>query len=204
VIGDSVTSIGDYAFYSCSNLTSIEVDEDNQHYMSIDGNLYSKDGEILIQYAIGKEDESFEIPSGVTVIGNYAFYDCDNLISVVIPDSVIIISEHAFYSCYSLTSVIIGNGVSGIGYEAFANCGSLTDVVIGNSVSYIESNAFYDCYYLTNVYCYGTEYDWYRIDIESDNYYLENAKRYYYSEYDQYVYDKYWHYNENGEIEIWR
>jgi uncharacterized repeat protein (TIGR02543 family) len=65
-IPNSVTSIGDGAFRGCSSLTSINVGEDNTEYCSIDGNLYSKDGSTLIQYAIGKTASSFTIPNSVT------------------------------------------------------------------------------------------------------------------------------------------
>ena len=69
VIPDSVTSIGNWAFLRCTGLTSITVDEDNTSYQSIDGNLYSKDGKTLIQYAIGKKNTSFTIPDSVTSFG---------------------------------------------------------------------------------------------------------------------------------------
>ena len=81
-IPNSVKSIGDNAFYSCSSLTSIIVDENNSSYKSIDGNLYSKDGKKLIQYAIGKAYTSFVIPNSVTSIGEGAFYNCSKLTSV--------------------------------------------------------------------------------------------------------------------------
>jgi hypothetical protein len=105
VIGDSVTSIGDGAFEYCTSLTSITVDLDNAAYKSIDGNLYTKDGKTLIQYAIGKTDTSFEIPDSVTSIGDDAFSSCDSLTSVVIGDSVTSIGDDAFWICRSLTSV---------------------------------------------------------------------------------------------------
>ncbi|MBE6537805.1 MAG: leucine-rich repeat domain-containing protein, partial [Ruminococcaceae bacterium] len=85
--------------------TSIEVDENNQYYKDIDGNLYSKDGKKLIQYAIGKTDTSFTIPNSVTCIGDYAFYYCTSLTSVTIPDSVTSIGSCAFSGCNRLTSI---------------------------------------------------------------------------------------------------
>ena len=105
VIGNSVTNISEYAFSSCSSLTSIEVDVDNAVYKSIDGNLYTKDGKILVQYAIGKSNTSFVIPDGVTSIGYGAFSDCISLTSVEIPDSVTSIGEWAFDQCSSLEDV---------------------------------------------------------------------------------------------------
>ncbi|MBR2904177.1 MAG: leucine-rich repeat domain-containing protein, partial [Clostridia bacterium] len=125
-IGDSVTSIGSYAFYYCDSLTSIEVDGNNTAYKSIDGNLYTKDGKTLLQYAIGKTATTFTVPDGVTSIGNAAFEYCSSLTSVVIPYSVTSIGSHAFACCDSLTSVTIGDSVTSIGYAAFNSCTSLT------------------------------------------------------------------------------
>ncbi len=104
-IPDSVTSIGDSAFSICLSLTSITVAKDNDNYKSIDGNLYSKDGKTLIQYAIGKIDTEFTIPDSVTSIGDSAFYCCSSLTYIDIPDSVTSIGDSAFDVCYNLTDV---------------------------------------------------------------------------------------------------
>jgi hypothetical protein len=146
-----VTSIDDSSFEYCCSLTSIEVDENNTAYKSIDGNLYTKDGKTLIKYAIGKTATSFTIPNNVTSIGSGAFSDCDNLTSVEIPNSVTSIGEYAFYECYNLTSVEIGNSVTSIGYGAFSDCDNLTNVTIGNNVTSIGYYAFSGCDNLTSV-----------------------------------------------------
>ncbi|MBQ8738588.1 MAG: leucine-rich repeat protein, partial [Clostridia bacterium] len=121
----------------------------NTVYKSIEGNLYSKDGETLIRYAQGKTDSKFEIPNSVKSIEDYAFFDCSSLASITISDSVTSIGEGAFYDCSSLASIIIPNGVTSIGEEAFSCCSSLTSVTIPNSVSTIEGYAFYECTSLT-------------------------------------------------------
>ncbi|MBO5910547.1 MAG: leucine-rich repeat domain-containing protein, partial [Clostridia bacterium] len=151
VIGNSVTRIGSEFFSGCSSLTSILVDENNVSYKSIDGNLYSKDGKILIRYAPGKKDTVFTIPNSVTSIGEAAFSGCSSLTSVVIGDSVTSIGEEAFYDCDSLTSVVIGDSVTSIGKYAFFHCTSLTSVVIGDSVTSIGEDAFFNCSALTSV-----------------------------------------------------
>lgn len=70
-------------------------------------------------------DGTFIIPDSVTSIGNYAFYYCRSLTSVVIPDNVTSIRSCAFVSCSSLESVVIGNSVTSIGTYAFWNCNKL-------------------------------------------------------------------------------
>ena len=68
------------------------------------------------------------IESGITSIGNWAFYSCRSLTSVSIPDSVSSIGKYAFYRCSSLTSVTIPDSVSSIGWGAFDGCSSLTSI----------------------------------------------------------------------------
>ena len=130
IIPDSVISIGELAFALCPKLTSIKVSNENTAYKSVDGNLYTKDGKTLIQYAIGKKDTSFIISDSVETIGEMAFYDCTGLRSVTIGYNVKTIGEYAFPHCSSLTSVTIGNSVETIGFYAFYECESLMNVYI--------------------------------------------------------------------------
>ena len=164
VIPYSVISIGDYAFEACANLASITVDKNNEYYKSIDGNLYTKDGKTLIQYAVGKSDTSFTIPNSVTSIGDSAFRDCTSLTSVTIPDSVTSIGWHAFYNCDSLTSITVyennayykdidGNLYSKDGKTLIQYAIGKTDTsfAIPNGVTSIGDDAFMECTRLKNV-----------------------------------------------------
>ena len=105
VISASVTSIGDQALAECPELASITVDAENANYASIDSNLYTKDGKTLIQYSVGKKDESFIVPDGVTSIASYALARCYSLKSIVIPDSVTSIGYDALGYCEYLSDV---------------------------------------------------------------------------------------------------
>ena len=153
---DSLTTIGSYAFHNCPSITSITVAEGNENYKSVDGNLYSKDGEILIQYAIGKTATTFAVPEGVTAIGNYAFYNCTSLTSIELPDSITAIGNHAFYCCELLASIEFPDSLTTIDEMAFAGCISLTSIVIPEGVTTIRHDAFYYCESLT-IYCEVTK-----------------------------------------------
>ena len=157
VIGNSVTSIGENAFWNCSGLTSVTI---GNSITSIGRNAFSGCSELT----------SITIPNSVTNIGDWAFTDCLELTNITIPNSVTSIGEYAF-SGSGLTSVTIGNSVTTIGNGAFFRCDdieklelncptieswfssrqSIKEVVIGNSVTSIGENAFNFCSELTNV-----------------------------------------------------
>ncbi len=138
VIPDSVTSIGNRAFYGCSSLTEINIPDS---VTSIEDSAFYECRSL----------KSITIPDSVTSIGYMAFEDCFSLESVVIPDSVTSIGDRAFYDCLSLESITIGNSVTSIGYRAFYGCLSLESITIGNSVTSIGKRAFYGCKSLSSV-----------------------------------------------------
>ena len=107
IIPDTVTKIDWFAFSGCTGLTSINVDEENKYYKSIDGVLFPKDGTKLIQYPAGKMETNYIIPDSVTCIGTYAFKCCTSLTSVTIGNGVKSIDSNAFSDCTGLTSINI-------------------------------------------------------------------------------------------------
>ena len=172
---DSVTSIGNSAFYGCSGLTSITIPD---RVTSI--------GEGAFSGCTGLT--SITIPDRVTSIGEGAFSGCSSLESITIPfvgakagvtssdknqyplgyifgtssytggvateqyyygSSTSSTTSDTYYIPSSLKSVTITGG--NILYNAFSNCSRLTNVTIGNSVTSIGSEAFYNCTGLTSV-----------------------------------------------------
>ena len=167
-IPDSVKEIGEGPFAECDNLTSIVVNEDNENYCSIDGILFDKAKETLIQYPEKKNGSSYSIPDSVVTIGDYAFYSCDYLNNVIIPDSVTEIGEDAFAYCRRFTKIIIPDSITTIGSGAFSGCNNLTNIIIPNSVTTIGRYAFLGCDNLTDVYFCGTKYQWENITISNN------------------------------------
>ena len=145
-VPSGVISIGYEAFFYCSSLQSITVAEDNNSYKSIDGNLYSKDGKVLIQYAIGNPATSLTILDTVTTIGTEAFYLSKNLQTVIFGENSQLesIEDQAFYNC-RLQTINLPNTVKNIGNEAFYNCLRLQRIEIPSSVISIGDYAFWSC-----------------------------------------------------------
>ena len=131
LIPNSVTTIGDDAFWNCDSLISVTMPNS---VLTIGSGSFRDCYDLI----------SVTIPDSVTSIGSFAFDDCYDLTSVTIPDSVTTIEWGAFSWCESLTSVTIPNSVTTIETQAFQYC-SLTSVTIPDSVTTIEGGAFYCC-----------------------------------------------------------
>ena len=176
VVITSGTSIGDYAFESCTNLTNITITDS---VISI--------GNYAFRGCAGLT--SITIPDSVTSIGNSAFSYCKGFTSITIPDSVTIIGSNAFYNCTGLTSItlpFVGNTKDGtknthfgyifgagnydnndecipellqtvvitggtIGDNAFRGCDSLTSITIPDTVTGFGDSAFAFCDGLTSI-----------------------------------------------------
>ncbi len=178
-IHDRVTYIGIAAFSMCDNLKAIEVDDKNTTYKDIEGNLYSADGKVLIQYAIGKESPSFIIPEGVVIISEYSIA-YSKLVHISIPDSVTIIKTQAVYNSFYLNTLLLGK-----------------------SVETIEDYSFWGTN-LAHIYYKGNAEDFEKISYPTENgdIYIMYSLRFYYSEEEPTSDGKYWHLV-NDEIVIW-
>lgn len=151
VIADTVTTIGTGAFNECTALSDITVKDGNPAFRSIDGSLYNADGTTLLQYAIGKTEESFTVPDGVTTIGNSAFKHALNLKSVTVSNTVTLIDRSAFVGCSNLTNVNFGYGVKTVSDYAFYGCLALERIEFPYSVRTIGEHAFGLCYSLADI-----------------------------------------------------
>ena len=138
VIEDGVTSIGNYAFWSCSSLTSITIPKS---VTSIGDRAFYNCSSLT----------SITIPKSVTSIGANAFERCSSLTSITIPDSVISIGASVFEECRNLSSITLSNNITSIGTFAFYNCSGLTSITIPETVTSIGDFAFEGCSSLTSI-----------------------------------------------------
>ena len=150
-IPNSVTYIGEDAFWGCSSLENINVDKENAYYCDVNGVLFDKEITSLITYPIGKSDSEYTIPGTVTRIEEDAFANCEHLTTVIIPNSVTTIEVFAFGHCTGLTSIKIPDSVEWLGMEAFRYCSNLESVTIGNGLTILEDGVFEDCISLTSI-----------------------------------------------------
>jgi hypothetical protein len=126
------------------------VDSQNASFSSLDGVLFDKNLNTLLQCPGGKAG-SYAIPEGVTNIGDFGFYACTNLTSIIFPNGVKAIGYSAFYFCSGLTNVTIPDNIISIGDYAFNRCINLTAALLGSNLNSIGEGAFYQCFSLSGV-----------------------------------------------------
>ena len=159
----SVTTIATGAFAFCIALTSIDVENGNANYSSIEGVLFNKEKTILICYPAGKTNSSYTVPNSVTSIGNYVFWACSALTSIIIPNSVTTIGSNFWY-CPALTSIEVESenanysSSDGILFDkektiliCYPTGKTNSNYTIPNSVTTIGGSAFLSCSALNSV-----------------------------------------------------
>ncbi len=111
-VSAGVVYINFESFYG-QDISSVTVESSNQNYYSSSNAVYSKDQTVLYRYF--GEDTSFDVPSTVKTIEDYAFYNCTTLTSVNIAEGVTNIGDEAFWGCTSLASLSIPSSIEFMG-----------------------------------------------------------------------------------------
>lgn len=131
-IPKQVYKIGDGAF-SCPNLTMITVDKNNKYFVSDNNVLYRAGKKYLLQYAPGKKNTRFTIPSTVKQMGVASFMYCKNLKSVTLSKSIKWIEQNNFAYCTNLETIVIPKSVTVVSSESFYKCNKLRVVFYNGS-----------------------------------------------------------------------
>lgn len=179
-LGDSI-SYTSGAFAGCNTLEKFVISEENGYYMDgdalcchydieelwgedipedlLEGLAFSFDS--LDYYLITSENSTYTLPESISIIGDYAFYNCKQIKKVVLTQNtdiytnafansgietidfskIAVIADCAFRGCKNLKSADLSN-IAGIFDSAFENCTALENVTFGNETYYIGSRAF--------------------------------------------------------------
>jgi hypothetical protein len=232
-LGQSVVSIDENAFSSCSTLVEVynrsalgfmagdathgKIARNALHVYTKEGQsrrfkdekgvVYYQDGQRVIALGQVGDQTGLDIvlDERTTEVYPVAFYNNLNISSITFGENVQKIGKQAFNFCYKLRKIVIGDGVTEIGEKAFNRCSILNMVVLGANVNTIGSEAFDLCELLPsgNVYYRGNAADFSKIEFADGNTKLEEAMRYYYSETQPQNNGKYWYYDENGKMKLW-
>lgn len=132
IVGESVTSIGEGAFYTCGYLKEIALT-----------NSIKTLGDWAFAYCGSLK--SIVLPEDITSIGNDLFAGCSSIEEIVIPEKVQSIGNQAFHSCRSLAKVEWNSNITTVGSEAFSGCEKLQVMEISSPVTEIGQEAFYGC-----------------------------------------------------------
>ena len=161
VVPDGITSIPNYAFYYCQQISSVTLPETVQSLGSYAFSECHALERINIPASVVKIGEycfyqdhslkSVEILNPSIEIGNTTFYACSSLEYAVLPEGLTEIPTYMFLGCRSLKEIHIPDSVTRIGYMAFNCCTSLSKIEIPENVVTIMEAAFSGCSMLSAI-----------------------------------------------------
>ncbi len=147
--GDVIAPLANGArvFESCDLLASVTVeDQSGAYYTSVGGVLMTADMKELVFYPMARAGE-FTVPSTVTKIHSYAFYEASGLTGLVFEggNDDMYIGEYAFARCTGLTNVVLSNNVVSLGGQAFARCTGLESLTLSENLQSFHATIISNC-----------------------------------------------------------
>lgn len=174
MLGKGLTFIGDDAFYGCTNLSEVELEDIASWCLVNKSNAAANPMYYSHGFSIrGIKQTSLTIPSGVESITTYSFTHCTEITSLALSPSVNIIgreafsnsglkridgtmnvtaiADAAFMNCKDLEYVVLSENMDRVRAYAFANCASLKTVLVEKCLTLVGTGAFAGCRALTTI-----------------------------------------------------
>lgn len=140
----NMDTINTRAFSGFIGLEKLNIDKNNNHFVQIDGIVYSKDQKQVI-YCMSNRTKDVQILDGVEEIAYGAFGGCEQLRKITIPTSVKRIAPYAFSSCVSVDTFIVPEGVKEIEEGVFSRCLNTRCIELPSTITKIGAGAFLKC-----------------------------------------------------------
>ncbi len=134
---DTITSIGNDAFYKCSALKTIDCSK----VESMESGAFNSCASL----------ETITLSNDQERIAEYGFYACTSLKEIVLPESLQSIADNAFSSCSALSEITLNEGITTIGNYAFSNCSALESITLPDSLQSFGNNCFQNCAKLATI-----------------------------------------------------
>ena len=174
-IPDSLEELTGNPFADCGSLSEFRVSEEHPVFTTLNRALFNKTDAVLVSYPAGLPDTDWELPAEVQAIGDYAFFNCRNIVHVLFTsEGLTEIRDSAFAGCSNLSSadfpaglkrigsfayefcerlhrITLPEGLESIGSDAFSLCGQLPEAILPEGLTYLGDDAFAFCNSLTRV-----------------------------------------------------
>lgn len=182
VVGEGITTIGEYSFYNCVNLTEVQLPSTLKKICGSGVTGGANSSSTLASYGAFRGCTSLtkiNFPEGLEEIDNVAFRDCSALKTVILPNSLKTLGIGSFVHCTALSRVDFGEGITEIPVECFYECTNLltinwganintvnewafygtrlNSIEIPESINKIDGRAFADCYFLKETTIYNPD-----------------------------------------------
>ncbi|MBR3554005.1 MAG: leucine-rich repeat protein [Clostridia bacterium] len=156
VVEKGVTSLPDYAFTDCENLTAVKLPKTLK---SIGLNAFENCVSL----------ETITLPAGVTTIGRDAFKNCTALREVTLSDAMTALPDELFYGCTALKTVTLPAALKTVGSRAFMKCESLPALFLPATVTAFGEDILSLCSGFRGIYYAGTKAQWKKVYIDPFN-----------------------------------
>lgn len=163
VLPEGLRTLPNSAFLACTSLTDVQF---SSKLLSVEDYAFANCTSLT----------RLAFPDTLTTIGNNAFLSCAKLSEIILPADLTAVGDKAFGNCTALTQIDLGAKLAKLPPRTFSGCTALKEITLPGSLTFIGYSSFENCTALTTVHFGGSQADWEKIEIQTDNNALTTAK----------------------------